>query len=105
MQVQSLGQEDPWRRAWQPTPVFLPEESHRQRSLAGHGPQGQELDTTEATQEKMLESLSRGGVGRKKGCCWFTASSLPSSQVPTWLRIHNSWEENKGSNKGNEFFV
>ena len=20
--VQSLGQEDPWRRAWQPTPVF-----------------------------------------------------------------------------------
>ena len=26
----------PWRRAWQPTPVFLPEESHRQRSLAGY---------------------------------------------------------------------
>ena len=23
----------PWRRAWQPTPVFLPGESHRQRSL------------------------------------------------------------------------
>ena len=26
----------PWRRAWQPTPVFLPEESHGQRSLAGY---------------------------------------------------------------------
>ena len=25
----------PWRRAWQPTPVLLPGESHRQRSLAG----------------------------------------------------------------------
>ena len=25
----------PWRREWQPTPVFLPEESHGQRSLAG----------------------------------------------------------------------
>ena len=25
----------PWRRAWQPTPVFLPRESHGQRSLAG----------------------------------------------------------------------
>ena len=25
----------PWRRAWQPTPVFLPKESHGQRSLAG----------------------------------------------------------------------
>ena len=23
----------PWRRAWQPSPVFLPGESHRQRSL------------------------------------------------------------------------
>ena len=28
----------PWRRAWQPTPVFLPGESHGQRSLAGHSP-------------------------------------------------------------------
>ena len=28
----------PWRKAWQPTPVFLPEESHRQRSLAGYSP-------------------------------------------------------------------
>ena len=26
-QVQSLGQEDPWRRKWQPAPVFLPENS------------------------------------------------------------------------------
>ena len=28
----------PWRRAWQPTPVFLPGESHGQRSLVGYGP-------------------------------------------------------------------
>ena len=26
--VHSLGQEDPWRRVWLPTPVFLPEEFH-----------------------------------------------------------------------------
>ena len=25
----------PWRKAWQPTPVFLPGESHGQRSLVG----------------------------------------------------------------------
>ena len=25
-------------RAWQPTPIFLPRESHGQKSLAGHGP-------------------------------------------------------------------
>ena len=29
----------PRRRAWQPTPVFLPRESHGQRSLAGYSPQ------------------------------------------------------------------
>ena len=28
----------PWRRKWQPTPVFLPENSHRQRSLEGYSP-------------------------------------------------------------------
>ena len=28
----------PWRRAWQHTPVFLPGESHGQRSLAGYSP-------------------------------------------------------------------
>jgi len=27
----------PWRKTWQPTPVFLPGESHGQRSLAGYG--------------------------------------------------------------------
>ena len=32
-QVQSLGQEDSWRRKWQPTPVCLPGESLGQRSL------------------------------------------------------------------------
>ena len=33
-----LGQEDPWRRKWQPTPVFLSGKSHGQRSLAGYSP-------------------------------------------------------------------
>ena len=30
----------PWRRAWQPTPVLLPGESHGQRSLLGYSPWG-----------------------------------------------------------------
>ena len=38
----------PWRRAWQPTPVFLPGESHGQRSLVGYSPWShKELDMTE----------------------------------------------------------
>ena len=40
----------PWRRAQQPTPVFLPGESHGQRSLKGYSLQGRrESYTTEAT--------------------------------------------------------
>ena len=34
--VQYLVQEDLLEEAWQPTPVFLPGESHGQRSLAGY---------------------------------------------------------------------
>ena len=30
----------PWRRVWQPTPVFLPVESHGQRSLVGYAVHG-----------------------------------------------------------------
>ena len=40
----------PWRRKWQPTPVFWPRKSHGQRSLVGYSPQGhKELDMTEHT--------------------------------------------------------
>jgi len=35
----------PWRRKWQPTPVFLPGESHGQRSLVGYNPSGHKSQT------------------------------------------------------------
>ena len=36
-----------WRRKWQPTPIFFPEKSLGQRSLAGYSPYGcKESDTT-----------------------------------------------------------
>ena len=38
----------PWRKEWQPTPVFLPGESHGQRNLASYSPWGhKESDMTE----------------------------------------------------------
>ena len=44
----------PWRRAWQPTPVFLPGEFHGQRSLVGYSPWGRkESDRTEALSTHM----------------------------------------------------
>ena len=40
----------PWRRGWQPTPVFLPRESHGQRSLAGYSSwRSKESGMTEVT--------------------------------------------------------
>ena len=45
--VQFLGQEDPWRRKWQPTPVLLPGESPWTEEPGGLQSMGsQESDTT-----------------------------------------------------------
>ena len=45
IQLQSLGQEDPLEREWQPTPVFLP---GKRRSLEGSSPRDhKESDMTE----------------------------------------------------------
>ena len=50
MYTKVLGQEDPWRKARQPIPVFLPGESLEQTSVEGFSPWGhKESDTTEAT--------------------------------------------------------
>jgi len=37
--IPGLGR-SPWRRKWQPTPVFLPGKFHGQRSLVGYKPWG-----------------------------------------------------------------
>ena len=49
MQVRSLGREDPLEEETQPTPVFLPEKLHVNRSLEGYSLWGccKESDTTE----------------------------------------------------------
>ena len=36
----------PWKRAWQPTSVFLPGKLHEQRSLAGYSPWGRKKSDT-----------------------------------------------------------
>ena len=47
-----------WRRKWQPTAVFLPGESHGQRSLVGYSPQGhKESDTTKVTEHASTQTI------------------------------------------------
>ena len=41
--IPGLGR-SPWRRVWQPTPIFLPGESHQQRSLTGCSPWGHTVE-------------------------------------------------------------
>ena len=56
----------PWRRAWQPTPVFLAGEPHGQRILAGYGPWGcKESDTTERLNNSK-RGIHRGRKRREK---------------------------------------
>ena len=46
----------PWSRAWQPTPVFLPGESHGQKNVTDYSPQGRkETVTTEATERARVQ--------------------------------------------------
>ena len=52
-------QKIPWRRVWQPTPVFLPGEFHGKSSLAGYSPWGhRESDTTEWLTLSSMSTLS-----------------------------------------------
>ena len=44
----------PWRRKWQPTPVFLPRKFCGQRSLVGYSPCVAELDMTEWAWHRMV---------------------------------------------------
>ena len=43
-------QKIPWRRKWQPTPIFLPGKFHGRRSLEGYSPWGRRVRHTEATE-------------------------------------------------------
>ena len=52
-----------WRKAWQPTPVFLPGESPGQRSLAEYSPRGcKELKKTEAHNSQRSALWNSGKV-------------------------------------------
>ena len=85
----------PWRRKWQPTPVFLPGESNGQRSLVGCSPRGRkESDTTERL-HSLTHSL-KGYVAQNLQIimyiCKFFITNLSSQntfidfcQTPIWV--------------------
>ena len=63
MQVLLLDQKVPWRRNWQPTPVFLPGKSHGQRSLVGYSLWGSYM--TELPSTELYCEISEKREGRR----------------------------------------
>ena len=83
----------PWRRKWQPTPVFLPGKSHGWRSLVAYSPQGR---TETRLSDFIFTSLSRGGfpgstvVKKSSHQCMRWGFSLWVRKIP-WRR---KWQPN-----------
>ena len=50
----------PWRRKWQPTPVFLPGKSHGRRSLAGYSPWGRRVGQTKRLHSQPIRGFLGG---------------------------------------------
>ena len=77
----------PWRREWQPTPVFLPENFHGQRSLVGYNSWGhKDMDKT----EWLTLSLS---FTVKNIFSWWNSNTLATSceELTHWKRLW-CWE-------------
>ena len=86
----------PWKRAWQPTPVFLPRESHGQRSLVHYSPRFcRQLDKTEATELVLYIYLSVQFSSVTQSCptlCDHMNCSTPGlpahHQLPDFTQTH-----------------
>ena len=65
----------PWRRKWQPTPVFLPGKSHGQRNPVGYSPQGRK-------ESDMTEQLHFMRVAESLCCSPETITALLISYTP-----------------------
>ena len=76
----------PWRRAWQPAPVFLSGESHRQRSLAGHSPRICE-DQQWPQDWKMSVFIPIPKKGNDKECSNYHTIALISHTGKVMLKI------------------
>ena len=80
----------PWRRAWQPTPVLLPGESHGQRGLAGCSPWGHRVRARVHTD--LTNRHSGWGTGSSSlptPPLTLTTQSRPQQRLR--LFFHNFW--------------
>ena len=90
----------PWRRKWQPTPIFLPGKSHGQRSLAGNTPWGCKQQTmTQRWSVRArarththvprcgLHSMELGTVGRDLATECVRTCTHPQPLCHEWIEV------------------
>ena len=79
----------PWSSKWQPTPVFLPEESHGQRSLTGYSPWRSQRLRCEWTQHKHSNEVDL----HSWPCClrFLPLPSKSASQPAGLKRMRDMW--------------
>ena len=63
----------PWRKKWQPTPVFLPVKSHGQRSLEGYSPRG-------------CKRIGQNLAAKQQHCAFYSPCSkrAPQLEIQAW---------------------
>ena len=90
----------PWRRAWHPTPVFLPEKSHGQKSGRYMGSQKSRMDMTEQLNHHHMDNrapwkatwilAAQGSLGFHEGSlilCSFSAFSKGAGLLQSRLKL------------------
>ena len=81
------GGKIPWRRKWQPTPVFLPGESHGQRSLVGYSSWGHRSCGV-TTLPTLLQALGASPPDEGALCWWPRAKQLILEGTSSTLHAH-----------------
>ena len=84
----------PWRRAWQPTPVFLPGESHGQRSLVGYGPGSCRVRHDWKTNTHILCAKALEGLWYESPQPLFLETSFSKRKTSTKIQDYATKQEN-----------
>ena len=91
----------PWRKKWQPTPLFLPGKFHGQKNLAGYSPQGLkvldmtennlDLDLEKAEESEIKLPTSVGSSKRQESSRKISISALLTMPKPLTVWITRNW--------------
>ena len=100
MWVQFLGWDDPLKRKWQPTPIYLHGKSHGQRSLAGYSPKcHRELDTTLCEPLSMHNAYLSETDSMRPGLPWYQNQAKISHKKENYRSISLRTVDAKTHNK------